>query len=67
MAAHALAPLLANTWFARALLPHLARAPMEVVAAIRILADAASVAPSRRIEMLVNYLTATGVIKRESG
>jgi hypothetical protein len=66
-ATHALAPLLVKTWFARALLPRLAHGPIEEVAAVRLLVEAARVGPNRRIVFLLIYLTAAGVIERQNG
>lgn len=66
-AAQVLAPLLSKTWFARALLAHLAREPMEETAAIRLLAETASTSPNHQIVLLIDYLAAAGGIERESG
>jgi hypothetical protein len=53
-AAYALAPLLKKTWFARAILPHLAYEPMEHDTAIRLLAEAASMSPDDRLVLLLD-------------
>jgi hypothetical protein len=63
-AAQRLAPLIARTWFAAALLPKLQFGPMIVDKAVQELAMACSAPPAYRgqVETLIEYLKAAGII-----
>jgi hypothetical protein len=68
-AALKLAPLLRRTWFAQALMPKLAMGSVEEAEAIRDLADESSAGPKYRpqLELLIDYLEASGVVRRDGG
>lgn len=68
-AAHKLAPLMAKTWFAEALLPKLAFGEIPEKEAISTLADKSSSPPQykNQLRLLLDYLEASGLIKRENG
>jgi hypothetical protein len=63
-AAHELAPLIRETWFAKALLPKVAFGSISTSEALQTLARAAGVQPdNRQLRMLLEFLTATGLIE----
>jgi outer membrane protein OmpA-like peptidoglycan-associated protein len=66
-AAHKLAPILKNTWFAATLLPKLAFRSFSKDEAVKFLADEAKASPEYRqnLEQLVEYLKAAGLIAME--
>lgn len=66
-AAHKLAPLLRRTWFSQVLTPKLAMGGIDQTEAIRDLADAAAAGPKYRnqLELLLDYLEAAAVIRRD--
>lgn len=68
-AAHELAPILENTWFAQALQPHLALGPITDAKATKILGQLANATKHRAAELrlLMDYLEATGLIERHDG
>jgi len=65
-AAHKLAPLLRSAWFA-SILTRLEFGPLEESAAIKDLADAVAAGPEYRknLEMLIEYLTASGLVEKD--
>lgn len=68
-AAHKLAPLVRESWFARAILPPVAVRPMDETSALERLADAAAAGTSHRSQLRIclDYLAAAGLISREDG
>lgn len=66
-ATHKLAPLIAASWFAEAILPVLSIRPMAEQDAIAAIADAAAAGTEHaaRIRMLLDYLKVGGLIKQE--
>jgi hypothetical protein len=66
-AAQKLAPVLRETWFAKAVLPRVLFAPLEEEEAVSVIADAAAVQPDYRSQLilLVDYLVVAGVVDRE--
>lgn len=63
-ASHELAPLIRETWFAKALLPKVAFGSISTSEALQTLARAAGVQPdNRQLRMLLEFLTATGLIE----
>jgi hypothetical protein len=66
-AANKLAPKIAQTWFAAALLPRLSFRPLEEDAAIQVLADAASAGPDYKgqLGICIEYLIAAGIVQRD--
>lgn len=66
-AAHHLAPLMQAAWFGLALLPKLAFKPLDENEAIEILAAAAPAGTEHRraLRMLIEWLEATGLVKRD--
>jgi hypothetical protein len=66
-ASHKLAPVIGDTWFARAILPILRIRSMEEKDAIQAIADAAGAGTAHEgnIRMLVQYLEASGVVGRQ--
>jgi hypothetical protein len=68
-AALKLAPLLRKTWFAQTLMPKLAMGSVEEAEAIHDLADASSAGPKYRpqLELLIDYLEASGIVRRDGG
>lgn len=68
-AAHKLAPHMAKTWFAEALLPKLAFGEIPEKEAISTLADKSSSPPQykNQLRLLLDYLEVSGLIKRENG
>lgn len=68
-AAHALAPVVSATWFAEALLNRLHFNPLTTDQGIEILAAACSAEPDAKpqLRMLIDYLDASGLLRRENG
>jgi hypothetical protein len=68
-AAHRLAPVLREAWFAEALLPRLQVAPMQEADAISTLAQCAGVGPAHRQQLVacLEFLALAGLIEREGG
>ncbi len=66
---HRLGPVLAKTWGAQELLPHLGVAPRQEKDAIQILARAANADRSYRLnfQTLLDYLELAGLIERDGG
>lgn len=66
-ASHKLAPVISETWFARALTPKLNFGPMEEAEAIAALAEAAAAGPDYRLQLkvCVDYMVAAGLAERE--
>ena len=66
-AAQRLAPVLRRTWFAQELLPRLAMGTLDETRAIQLLGEASSAGPrfEGQIKGLLQYLTVSGVIRRE--
>lgn len=63
-AAHELAPLISEAWFAKALLPKVAFGSISSSEALQTLARAAGVQPdNRQLRFLLEFLTATGLIE----
>lgn len=63
-AAHELAPVIRETWFAKALLPKVAFGSISTSEALQTLARAAGVQPgNRQLRLLLEFLTATGLIE----
>jgi hypothetical protein len=62
-----LAPVLRETWFAKAILSHLTMGSMEEDRAIEILADECNAVPKylNQLKMLLDYLDASGLIARD--
>lgn len=68
-AAHELAPVLENTWFAQALQPHLALGPISDGKAMAILGQIANATKHRapELRLLIDYLDAAGLVQRHDG
>jgi hypothetical protein len=68
-APHKLAPRLALSWFAQALLPKLSFGPVDEVEAISILAEKAAAAPEYRpnLKLLIDFMEAAGMVERVEG
>ncbi len=66
-ASQKLAPVLARTWFADALLPRLGFKPLEIRDAIQCLGEAATAGTEyeSQLQVLVNYLHAAGLVEQE--
>jgi hypothetical protein len=66
-AAHKLAPAIRSSWFGEALLPKLEFGPMEQEDALARLAEIASASPEYKpqLEVLVEYMCASGVVDRD--
>lgn len=63
-APHELAPLLQETWFAKALLPKVAFSSISTSEALQTLARTAGVQPdSRQLRMLLDFLEAAGLVE----
>lgn len=63
-AAHELAPLISEAWFAKALLPKVAFGSISTSEALQTLARAAGVQPdNRQLRFLLEFLAATGLIE----
>lgn len=62
-----MAPILRESWAARALAPRLGLGPIDVEEAIKELADSAGVGPAHKAElaMVLDYLAVSGVIRRD--
>jgi hypothetical protein len=62
-----LGPLFKRTWFAQALLPRLAMGQVEEGRAVQVLGEACGATPryEGQIKTLLNYLTTSGVIRRD--
>jgi len=68
-AAHKLAPPLSQMWFAEALLPRLAFADITEEEAITVLAEKSAAPPDYKtqLRLILDYLEASGLIRREDG
>jgi hypothetical protein len=66
-ASHKIAPVISETWFAKALLARLTFGPMEEAEAIEKLADAATAGPEYKgqLRVCVEYLIASGLVQRD--
>lgn len=65
--AQKLAPIVAASWFAQALMPKLSYGAVEETAATSLLADAANAGPEYRkpLKVLIDYLEAAGLAQRD--
>ena len=68
-AAHKLAPAIRKTWFGALLITRLSFQPMSHQAAVRVLAEeaAASKKYEKQVELLIDYLTESGIAVVENG
>lgn len=66
-ASYKLGPVISRTWFAQAILPRLGVKSMDENEVLTVLGEAASVPPDYKgqIRVLVDYLTASGLIERD--
>jgi hypothetical protein len=68
-ASHKLAPVVRDSWFAKALLPRLGFSDMDEAEAIAALAEAASagLGYKNQLRVLLDYLESAGLIRRDGG
>jgi hypothetical protein len=66
-ASHKLAPVIAETWFAKALMPKLTFRSMDESEAVATLAEAAAAGPDYRLQLkvCVEYMVAAGLAERD--